>query len=954
MPDPISPPSIKHKNELSPSQDYYFLRKEGIRLVQDLAGKIWTDYNEHDPGVTILEQLCFALTDIAYRTNIELPRLLFSEGDQERIALNNGFFAPEDVLLTSQVTLQDHKILFLDKLTGINNIWFGTSQGPELRGLYDVYVQPMVHHHPESNDIEHRVRTLFAEYRCISEDIGRVVILKPETIEIEMQIDLYEDSSVEETIAEMYYQLEAYFNHKVQYCSFEDLRKQGLGYEQIFERPSFDKKRGFLNSLCMEENPTVFSFSKINTLISKLKGIRRVSDLVIRKNGIQVTGEQVQIDDGCFVTLSTDINPNYVIAYKNHIRVDYNIEKIKALYLQKVAEDKKMHLFKSTIIEPIEAEHYFDLSNYQSVQNTFPITYGIGTYGLPSDAGTERILQARQLQGYLLFFDQMLINHLAQLKHLSQLFSFGDDHPQKTYFYDYPHHISNIDELVSPTLRQKLGSLQEDDYADRKNKCLDHLLARFGEKFVDETLHNLQNIYGIGSKEELSACLVRLKSSLLKQYRLLSQHRNKAYNYYYPTWNGTSMYTGQRNDRDLVYAYPFKKKMFLLMNLNIANEGMVSLLGDSTSLKVRELGDGEPNELQQKEEQKQAKGTPLTKVTFVLPNTPQVLEHLTYYGAKQDHYAVVRTEDEQKWQLVFQASENQPAMVLGVFRGKLEADQVMAKLIAKFKAIHQKSEGFHVVEHLLLRPLLEEQFELVIILNANKTNFLTSIYGNTYEEQKILLSEVMIYGGKKQHYVCAERLHKEHSRKDVTSYSIILQDPHGNDLMRLNQEYHSKELAEAYIEQQLVPFFKKLGQEKYAIPASAQLKPLHNYDAKTNMESLKTHYDAQVSLVLPSWLPRFNEPDFRLLFRKSLCSCLPAHIKVNEVWLDKKQMEQFEKDYKQWMVQKAKVLHSTSNPKFAQKDARVKYRNELNQQREDKVQLDKLALVVLRNLLNRQ
>src|SRR6478609_6900735 len=153
MSEPVFPPSIKHKNELSPSQDYYFLRKEGIRLVQDLAGKIWTDYNEHDPGVTILEQLCFALTDIAYRTNVELPRLLFSAGDQERIALNNGFFAPEDILLTSQVTLQDHKMLFLDKLTGISNIWFGTSQGHELRGLYDVYVQPMVHHHADSKDI---------------------------------------------------------------------------------------------------------------------------------------------------------------------------------------------------------------------------------------------------------------------------------------------------------------------------------------------------------------------------------------------------------------------------------------------------------------------------------------------------------------------------------------------------------------------------------------------------------------------------------------------------------------------------------------------------------------------------------------------------------------------------------------------------------------------------------
>ena len=40
---------------------------EGIELVQALSANNWTDYNLHDPGVTILEQLCFALTELGYR-----------------------------------------------------------------------------------------------------------------------------------------------------------------------------------------------------------------------------------------------------------------------------------------------------------------------------------------------------------------------------------------------------------------------------------------------------------------------------------------------------------------------------------------------------------------------------------------------------------------------------------------------------------------------------------------------------------------------------------------------------------------------------------------------------------------------------------------------------------------------------------------------------------------------
>ncbi len=42
-----------------PVPDFSSLRQEGIALVQALSGGTWTDYNLHDPGVTILEALCY-------------------------------------------------------------------------------------------------------------------------------------------------------------------------------------------------------------------------------------------------------------------------------------------------------------------------------------------------------------------------------------------------------------------------------------------------------------------------------------------------------------------------------------------------------------------------------------------------------------------------------------------------------------------------------------------------------------------------------------------------------------------------------------------------------------------------------------------------------------------------------------------------------------------------------
>ena len=59
--------------------DFAKLREEAIELVQKLSGENWTDYNVHDPGVTILEQIVFALTELGYRTGFDVQDYLTSD-----------------------------------------------------------------------------------------------------------------------------------------------------------------------------------------------------------------------------------------------------------------------------------------------------------------------------------------------------------------------------------------------------------------------------------------------------------------------------------------------------------------------------------------------------------------------------------------------------------------------------------------------------------------------------------------------------------------------------------------------------------------------------------------------------------------------------------------------------------------------------------------------------------
>ena len=56
--------------------DYAHVYRTGLARVQKLAEETWTDYNDHDPGVTILQLLSYALTDIAYRVDLPIEDIL--------------------------------------------------------------------------------------------------------------------------------------------------------------------------------------------------------------------------------------------------------------------------------------------------------------------------------------------------------------------------------------------------------------------------------------------------------------------------------------------------------------------------------------------------------------------------------------------------------------------------------------------------------------------------------------------------------------------------------------------------------------------------------------------------------------------------------------------------------------------------------------------------------------
>ncbi|MCD6063682.1 MAG: hypothetical protein K0R82_1593, partial [Flavipsychrobacter sp.] len=119
-------PKIPAVPKRLPPQDYELLRQTGIEYLQKLSGKIWTDYNVHDPGVTMLELLCYALTDLGYRTSFNIADLLTDSG-KAAPSKTGSFFSAKKILTSHPVTIADYRKLLIDQVPGLRNVWFLTN-----------------------------------------------------------------------------------------------------------------------------------------------------------------------------------------------------------------------------------------------------------------------------------------------------------------------------------------------------------------------------------------------------------------------------------------------------------------------------------------------------------------------------------------------------------------------------------------------------------------------------------------------------------------------------------------------------------------------------------------------------------------------------------------------------------------------------------------------------------
>src|SRR5215475_308574 len=117
--------ALQQNPPLEPAEDFYRLRREGIEFIAQAGSRLWTDYNVHDPGITILEALCYAITDLAYRMGWSIEDILTPEvpsADPTEPYPHQAFFTARKILTVNPVTPNDLRRVLID-LDRVRNAW---------------------------------------------------------------------------------------------------------------------------------------------------------------------------------------------------------------------------------------------------------------------------------------------------------------------------------------------------------------------------------------------------------------------------------------------------------------------------------------------------------------------------------------------------------------------------------------------------------------------------------------------------------------------------------------------------------------------------------------------------------------------------------------------------------------------------------------------------------------
>ncbi|TAD91102.1 MAG: hypothetical protein EAY75_03950, partial [Bacteroidetes bacterium] len=256
--------------------DYNALRQKALAFVQAHSGNLWTDHNVHDPGITIMEMLCFAITDLSYRATLPIANLLASAANTQ--ALPKPLYSAATILPTRATTPLDYRKLCIDtsitrangSFCGVKNAWLqkttrpvianlnqktlshtalpgNRTQSVSIKGFYNVLLEfDADATNAEKIELMAAVRQKLQQQRNLCEDFVNIAQVEQAPFRLCAEIDIAENADPFDVLSSVLVNLQQYLSPVVNFYSLEAMQEAGLESADIFDGPRL--QHGFIKT----------------------------------------------------------------------------------------------------------------------------------------------------------------------------------------------------------------------------------------------------------------------------------------------------------------------------------------------------------------------------------------------------------------------------------------------------------------------------------------------------------------------------------------------------------------------------------------------------------------------------------------------------------------------------------------------------------------------------------
>ncbi len=935
------------------SLNFTDLREKGLEYIQKFSGDVWTDYNLHDPGVTILDQLCYALTDLGYRTSLPVKDLLTPEEGKAIDALKNAFFAPSAILSSHPISIKDTRKLILDQFEEIQNVWISKKESigfeEQVNGLYSVEILPKLNFHKSlTKDTESRrvYESNVADFLKLNRNIGetyeKICLLNPQPIHIHFSIYVADQVDVEKTIANIFLKLFEFIYSPVLYSSFSEMVEEGYSITEIFSGPRL--KNGFIKSSNLKDRVKVIDLEELQRFISKVNGVTKCKVEQIKSEGRTYT-KSLKVEASHFFNLLNDeeakmpddrleaIYSNLKLFVNNKILPSFNKQKVNTLFFEIWSKKYRKYPMPGSKDEDFDKTLtgvYRNPTDYYSIQHHFPLIYGIGKEGLSRHEPEDRKAKALQLKAYLMLFEQHLANYLAQLGNLNELFNVDFEHGEKkTYFSQSLNSVPEIENLLkkdSPKMDTYLE--QGQTFYDRKNRIFNHLLARFGEDLNDTPWKVALRLNLIKDEAEFNRELLLQKSKFLQNLSELSYNRVK----------GESLQQIELSSNETTIVRNASGiEQLIAAKTGISKQGDQSLIPKFLISKsqhrdfkekrqrsrqkfvenFRELTADEINENDSQTDQSE-----LPEASFGEIGIKALFKETIDYK----NYRLSHTHStSEKTQVIFQ---KEPDLWVSLFECDTEAFAIqnIYKIVNYFIKQNLQSEGFYLVDHILLLDLLHDSEYGFCFLDEFETPIFRTLedesWSKSEEDRTKSLIDFFARANIQTDYSPTSDIWAIKSKDGRILASSDPESRNPNPELRDPKDHllQAKRISRFFdwsIARDGQLILKEV--EKIRLMGShAILKDKHFGQRRLVFQRKLSNgyiinedfFDLKISIILPDWPARFQDERFQDYMIDIIRERISAHIGNEIHWVDAHWLDRFEKKHQVWQVQKSNLKNS--------------------------------------------